>query len=214
MSSSPQTDAARRIRVWPRTLTGRLIATAIALVAVVSLIVAVVTTLALRHFLVTRLDDQLDASTHGVQRAYSSEAVIQSCLTNSLFHYIVAPGPDELAGILDGPCRGVQVATVDPDRQLSSRSISDANVATLDGLEPGVPTTVHIDGAGDYRVLVLGEPGQRVVAGVSTHEVTDTVSSLIGWEALVALLGVVVAAAAATVAVRRQLRPLHAVCLV
>jgi two-component system OmpR family sensor kinase len=70
---------------------------------------------------------------------------------------------------------------------------------------------VSINGAGDYRVLVLGQPGQRVVAGVSTHEVTDTVSSLIGWEALVALLGVLVAAAAATIAVRRQLRPLQAV---
>jgi two-component system, OmpR family, sensor kinase len=211
MSSSPQTDAPRQIRLWPRTLTGGLIATAIALVAVVSLIVAVVTTLALRHFLVSRLDDQLDASTHGVQVAYSSESVIRSCLTNGEFHFVVAPGPDELAGSLDGPCRGVQVGRVDPDDQFSSSSISGADLAMLDGLQSGVPTTVPIAGAGDYRVLVLGQPGPRVVAGVSTHEVTDTISSLIGWEALVALLGVVVAAAAATIAVRRQLRPLHAV---
>jgi two-component system OmpR family sensor kinase len=212
MSSSQQTEAPSGIRLWPRTLTGGLIATAIALVAVVSLIVAIVTTLALRHFLLTRLDDQLDASTHGVQASYSSESVIRSCETNSLFHLFVAPGPDELAGSLDGPCRGVQVATVDPDGDhISSSPVSDADLATLDGLESGLATTVHIDGAGDYRVLVLGPTGQRVVAGVSTHEVSDTISSLIGWEALVALLGVVAAAVAATIAVRRQLRPLHAV---
>ena len=61
MSSNPPPDAAarRRVSFLPTTLTGRLVLTSITLVAAVSVVVAVVTTLALRSFLLERLDDQL-----------------------------------------------------------------------------------------------------------------------------------------------------------
>ena len=65
MSSNPPPDAAtrRRFSFLPTTLTGRLVLTSITLVAAVSIVVAVVTTLALRSFLLDRLDDQLHEAT-------------------------------------------------------------------------------------------------------------------------------------------------------
>jgi two-component system OmpR family sensor kinase len=224
MSSNPPTEAGAyprrptaagpRVRLWPRTLTGGMIATAIALVAVVSLLVAVVTTLALRQFLLARLDDQLEAATRGVQVSYATRGPL-ACDAQGTLSIPLQPGPAELVGVLDGPCRGVQVSTVEGPatrQRISAHTVADADLATLDGLPTGTPQTVDIQGAGEYRVMVLQDPsGQRVVAGVSTRDVSDTISRLIGWEALVALLGVLVAAGAATIAVRRQLRPLNAV---
>jgi two-component system, OmpR family, sensor kinase len=212
MSSSRLTDVASRVRLRPRTLTGGMIATAVTLVAVVSVLVATVTTLELRHFLLQRLDDQLLAATRGVEAAYASDGGV-SCSATEI-RIALGPSPAELAGALDGPCQGVQVATVDDSHgptRFTAHAIDSDDLARLAQLPIGTPQTVHVSGAGEYRVLVLDETGQRVVAGVSTHDVSDTVSRLIGWEALVALLGVLVAAAAATIAVRRQLRPLNAV---
>src|SRR4051794_21618617 len=74
MSSSPQSDPSPRalapppvrpgrgFRFWPSSLTGRLVLTTITLVAVVSIVVATVTTFALHSFLLQRLDDQLDSA--------------------------------------------------------------------------------------------------------------------------------------------------------
>jgi two-component system OmpR family sensor kinase len=190
-----------------------MIATAIALVAVVSLLVAVVTTLALRQFLLERLDDQLEAATRGVQVSFATNGPL-ACGPQGQTSIPIQPGPAELVGVLDGPCRGAQVSTVEGPatrQRITAHTVSAADLATLDSLPIASPQTVDVQN-GEYRVLVLQDPsGLRVVAGVSTRDVSDTISQLVGWEALVALLGVLVAAAAATVAVRRQLRPLTAV---
>jgi two-component system OmpR family sensor kinase len=50
-----------------------------------------------------------------------------------------------------------------------------------------------------------------VVAGLPTRAIDETVSNLVGYELLLVLVGVGVAAAAGTVLVRRQLRPLRRV---
>src|SRR4051794_4823498 len=229
MSSSPQIDGPeppgwalglrrvrRRVRrqvsrrVWPRSLTGGLIASSIALVAVVSVVVGVVTTLALREFLLQRLDNQLAAVAHGVEAAYGPGGPGESGCGVGGAQF--ATGPADLAGVIGGGCRGVYMSTVDSSNQtFDAREVSAADLAELSGVPAGSAGTVHIDGAGEYRVLAVDEQGARVVVGLSTNDVSETVTRLIGWEALVALLGVVAAAVGATFAVRRQLRPLTAV---
>jgi two-component system OmpR family sensor kinase len=205
VSSSPQADSpTRRLRVWPRTLTGGMTATAIALVAVVSLLVAIVTTLALRQFLLQRLDDQLTNVARGVQAEFVPGGPCAAIR-------VAAPAPADLIGVLDEGCTEVLVTKVDPAHGITTQHIEDGDLQALDDVAVGVPTTVDLGGAGQFRVLVLNQGDTTVVAGVSTHDVSETITRLIGWEALVALLGVLVAAAAATIAVRRQLRPLNAV---
>jgi two-component system OmpR family sensor kinase len=208
MSSSPQTDRDRRLRLWPRSLTGGLIASSIALVALVSVVVGAVTTVALRQFLLHRLDDQLQAVIRGVDAGFGPAGPGAVCRAGAP----LGTGPADLAGVLGDGCRQVQVSTVDAAQHTyTTRSVGAPDLSELADVTPGSPTTVHIDGAGDYRVLILDDGGTLVVAGLSTGDVNGTVSRLAGWEVLVALLGVLAAAAAATYAVRRQLRPLNAV---
>ena len=53
--------------------------------------------------------------------------------------------------------------------------------------------------------------GKIVVTGLPTADVDETLASLVWWEVLLILLGVVAAGGVGTVVVRRQLRPLHEV---
>jgi two-component system OmpR family sensor kinase len=53
--------------------------------------------------------------------------------------------------------------------------------------------------------------GHTIVTGLPTDDVETTIGRLVGWEALVALIGVIAAAGAASFLVRRQLTPLREV---
>src|SRR3954447_14881961 len=75
MSSNPPPEPAgppgRRgaVRLLPRSLTTRLILTTILLIALVSAVVCIVTTVALHRYLVARLDDQVGAAAAGWARS-------------------------------------------------------------------------------------------------------------------------------------------------
>jgi two-component system OmpR family sensor kinase len=70
---------------------------------------------------------------------------------------------------------------------------------------------VTLPGLGDYRVMAYPADGGTNVVGLPTDEVSSTLSRLVSLEVLFALLAVFVAAGAALVVVRRQLRPLREV---
>jgi two-component system OmpR family sensor kinase len=71
---------------------------------------------------------------------------------------------------------------------------------------------VSLAGYGDYRVIATSyAPGVTLLGGLPLDDVDDTLTSLIWTEALLTLLAVVAAAAAGTLLVRRQLRPLREV---
>jgi two-component system OmpR family sensor kinase len=93
-------------------------------------------------------------------------------------------------------------------------SVRDLKVVTSVPADGDVHT-IDVPDHGSYRVIaasgyVDNQPA-TLVAGLPTHDVDDTIAGLVRWEALLTLLGVLVAAGAGLVVVRRQLRPLREV---
>lgn len=193
-------------RLLPATLTGRLIVTAVALVAVVGVGVSAFATLTMRSYLTDRLDSQLHDSLDrfdreldrlpGGSRPPASEplpaAVGQGEGTvTAVFHDAVRRG--DLVG--DGRQERLPAAVLDVLADLPA---------------DGRTRTVDLSRLGTYRVLaVRNDDGAVVVGGLPTADLDETLTSLIVWEGLLTVGGTLAAAAAARVLVRRQLRPLR-----
>lgn len=170
----------------PRSLTARLVVTAVALVAVVSLLVGTVTTLGMRAWLTNRLDSD----------------VAQSLRPSPGRGPMGAPGTLQ-AVFVSGDQQGSVVTTGFGERELDDDVLS---VLADAGQEP---STLDLPELGSYRVVALRTPdGVRVVAGLPTDDVDEATWSLIRLEIVLTLLGIVAAAMAGTAVVRRQLRPL------
>ncbi|MCX6399490.1 MAG: HAMP domain-containing sensor histidine kinase [Propionibacteriales bacterium] len=197
----------------PRSLTSRLTVTAVALVAVVSLLIGTVTTIGMRAWLTDRLDDDVAAAFTRVQRVPDG---------------VPRPGPG--GGIVgpDGGGFGREVGmltatlsdsgdqgTVIRDRaggKVSLVALDDGALAALAGATDGGAQTVDVPGVGLYRVVARGDQsGATLVVGLPTDDVDEVTMSLVRWEIALALLGIVAAAMAGSAVVRRQLRPLREV---
>ncbi|MER3390777.1 MAG: ATP-binding protein [Microcella sp.] len=188
------------MRGW--SLQQRLVAGILALLAVATLGIGVVSTFALRSSLVGQLDDELRSTTQRV--AATLEA-----------------GSDEPGRSLLGPGLplGSLIAIVSPQGRVTAAYLDlDAEVRELSALQQRVlagasveqPRTIRFPGRlGEYRVL--GVPvGQNstVVVGLSTREVTVTTARL-GATITAVLVGTLLIAAALGRSVARvALRPL------
>ncbi|KQT94450.1 hypothetical protein ASG49_06140 [Marmoricola sp. Leaf446] len=194
----------------PRTLTARLVVTAVALVAAVSLLIAAITTLAIRSSLLDRLDGDVRAS---VQRLGPGPYADRDGDGGG-----PGPGPDQrnqapgtLVSVLDSPTGSfgaVLTRELGGRRELSTRALGILGDVPADG------EVHHVDlpGVGSYRVAASTQAdGTTAVNGLPTREVDETVATLVGYEALLILLGLGLAAGLGTVVVRRQLRPLNEV---
>ena len=194
----------------PRTLTARLVVTAVVLVAVVVALIATVTALATQAYLTGQLDDEVRSSTDRAGRARGPEF----------------PGPTPDGRGPDGRGQGVGTVTaffyqdhtgvgdviVESRRGADQRQLSDAALEVLRAVPRDDEVhEVDLPGLGDYRVQASDENAQWVVSGLPTDDVDDAVASLIRWELLLGMLGVLAAAAAGTIVVRRQLQPLREV---
>lgn len=199
-------------------LTSRLVLTAVALVAVVSLIIGATTALAMRSYLTDQLDDRVKSSLARAQVAPNFIAY------GDVGGPPDGPGPVPPGGVDE--IRGQSVGTLtafwltDYDGVLSdliteggkSRSVPDGALDLIDDLPvDGRPRTIDLPGVGSYRVAVTGSAANKVAVGLPTSDVDNVVSSLILWEALLIVLGSLLAAGAGLVVVRRQLRPLREV---
>ncbi|NYI76442.1 sensor histidine kinase [Nocardioides panzhihuensis] len=183
-------------------LTSRLVITAVSLVLVVSLLIATVATIALRETLLDRLDRDVRDMARGV--AGPGPAVRLNLAPDSVF----AEFPE------NGEARGT-LGDFDPDE------VEPLTVADLETLQKvSVDARAHyveLPDHGTYRVIAQAvlntSTGQTVivVTGHSTGEVEKTIGSLIFWEALLTLLGVLAAAGVGYIVVRRQLSPLREV---
>src|SRR4051794_8005225 len=149
----PAAGATGRPTLLPTTLTGRLVLTSIALVAAVSIVVAVVTTLALRSFLLQRLDAQLSEAVGRVEVTFPGGPDLseqQLCMSGDRGPggQIPAQGPGSLNGVLVGQCPHAEVVTEDGPR----KAVSDASVAILENVPvDAAPHTVDLPGLGTYR---------------------------------------------------------------
>ena len=186
-------------------LTSRLVITAVALVALVSVLIGTATTLAMRDALTGRLDQdvigELQRATHPEGPRGPSGPPPRRGDSCGPVH---AQDVGSLLVVLDADPRGC-VVTETSERTLPSQVLDVLAELPTDG----EPHTVDLPGVGTYRAAAREANGVTVVTGRPTEKVDDAIGSLIGWEVLLALLGVAAAAGAGTVVVRRQLRPLR-----
>lgn len=196
----------------PASLTGRLIVTVVTLVAVVSLLVSVTATLVMRSFLTGQLDDKVVQSLSRAEfRVRGGDVPIPPSTPNN-----GDPRPlgfaQDVGSItalnLDGDITGNVIKS---GRGGNFQALSTSALAKLSDIKPGEkPREVTLPALGSYRVAAKATPtGAIVLQGLPTHDMDSTISSLIWWESLLALLGVGAAAAGGRVLVRRQLQPLR-----
>jgi two-component system, OmpR family, sensor kinase len=195
-------------------LTSRLVLTAVLLVTVVAVLIAGAATLGLHSYLSGRLESDvkasLDQSVAAAQHARTTgggplQAPGDGDRDN---HPFDGPRLDILAGVIAQGSSGVQIHT-----EHGGDAYLDAATVTMLG---NVPADGHghdtaVPGFGEYRVASQQTPEGQIIVGLPTSSVDGPVSQLVVWEALFGALGVAAAAAAGSVVVRRQLRPLREV---
>lgn len=206
-------------RLVPQSLTDRLLATLLLLVALVSIVVAAVTTLALREYLMSRLDAQLVAASDRHQDGMpGGDGDGSGPPPGSDFPCaVLRPGESRgngfgqaagtLIGRFDSTCRSVVVVTEHGTLQ----DLGSQAAIVLSRLDPSTePRTVELS-EGSYRVIVQRDASSISVTGLPTTDVADTLGRVVVWESAVALGGVALAALLGQGLVRRQLAPLRRV---
>ncbi|MFW6775903.1 sensor histidine kinase [Nocardioides sp. CPCC 205120] len=209
--AAPGGAAPRRRRL--ATLTARLVATTVLLTTLLALAIGAATTLAMRGDLTGQLDGEVRSL---AQRAGGP----------------VPQGPD--GDPADGPCgdrfvpgsRGpgtlfaqLYDAAAASEGVVLTEEVCGERVLSTTALDrlADVPAdgdvhAVDLPALGSYRVVATSRAdGSVVVSGLPTERVDDAVASLVLYELLIGLAAVLLAGAAASVVVRRQLRPLRAV---
>jgi two-component system OmpR family sensor kinase len=219
---------ARRAR--PRwTLRRRLVAVVVALVATVAAVMGLASTLALRSSLLRQIDDRLDSAS---TRAAAAPGRLDRAQELGLAPPEDAgdaattdPGEQQRDGVppafgLPGQDVGtvslfesadgsaVQAGYLDDSARIQPLT-ADQTAVLLDIAADGTPRTVDLPGLGSYRVqAVVSDGGDTSVTAIPLAGVTSTVDAYVAVEVAVAALGLLVAAALATLLVRRELRPL------
>ncbi|MFE2153952.1 sensor histidine kinase [Streptomyces lavendulae] len=201
-------------RRW--SLRTRLVVSAVALIAVVGAAIGAVTTLALRSYLVARLDEQLSVS---LDMAFRGPGAGKAARENSL-GFVLAPGnPNGTAGIRLGPDGKVLASglsssgdgsPLDHVRPLGETQFQ-ALLAAARRAAPGRPGPVQAElpGLGGYRVRSAAD-GSLVLA-IPLRDVDRTVGTLVGVEVSVTLAGLIAASLAGQALIGIALRPLRRV---
>jgi two-component system, OmpR family, sensor kinase len=191
--------------VTSHSLRTRLVATTLLLLAIASTVIAVVTTISLRHFLIGRLDGEVRLSSRVFIRAEPG-----SLPTLMPPDRGPRPPPDALTAVVrDG---AVVAASVFPFGE-DPRPVPESEYPDLVELPTGVPPRgVDLGELGDYRLVATRTPiGDIVVTGLPEAPVQATVTSLVLIELVVTGITLAGAGAAAAMVVRRELRPLERV---
>lgn len=176
----------------------RLVVGIVGLLAVVSIVVGVLSVLALRQTLLDRLDDQVrDAAGRAAGPAPAGQG----------------DQPDNRIGTLVVRVHdGVVVRAEYVTEHGTEVDVDDAQVAALLALDLGPdPVAVQLDDLGEFRVAARSAPrpgGDLVIAGLPTAEVTATTTNLALIFGLVTVLALAAAALVGTQVVRVALRPL------
>ncbi|MFC6419754.1 sensor histidine kinase [Sanguibacter inulinus] len=230
MSAVPAADGRGRAQSprRPWTLRRQLVALLIGLVLLICSILAVVSTLSLRSELVGQIQDDLrQASSRAVDRPLkdlggSSTPPASGCPDGtgcSTADPGQAPTPYQVpgqgAGDIDVLLSGstvVHAGYVDESGDFRSLVGTDA-LATLEALATdGRIHEVDLGDLGSFLAISTTTPsGDTVVTAVSTAPADDPLRSYVAVEVALIVLAVLLAAAAATVLVRRALRPLERV---
>ncbi|HCB02804.1 MAG TPA: HAMP domain-containing sensor histidine kinase [Nocardioides sp.] len=190
-------------------LTSRLVLTVVALVVLVAVLIGGAAIAALNAQLNRQIDDDLHRL---AQRPIFIEGSQPDFPSGG-----GGPGPGNggsegagpqslLVTFEDGQVVSAQMLGFGPGNTVQ---LSDDAVAEL----RDVPADDHVHqvdlpGFGTYRVIMRTSGDQSQVVGLPTDRNDEAVTTLIGWEALLIVLGALVAAGGGLLLVRRQLRPL------
>ncbi|MCW2619640.1 MAG: Sensor protein [Modestobacter sp.] len=185
---------------------------------VVLALVGLVSTLTLRHQLVSQVDERLAAADYratetaqGYGPPSGAPQSVDGDGDEPDFLDVRGQGAGTLtARVVDGECT---TSTVLGDR-FATTTLTAGQGATVAAVDPGSgPRTVVLGGdLGEYRVVASRTPdGDVIVTGLPLSGASQALGYLVAVEVLVGLLGLVAAAFAATVVIRRTLRPLDRV---
>ncbi|SDP51943.1 two-component system, OmpR family, sensor kinase [Klenkia soli] len=206
---APSTAPRRRLSLRARLLVAFLVPTVVVLA-----LVAFVSTTVLRHELMRQVDDRLEGAGSRTEQ-YAGDLDDRPTEPGgsgpSDRGYPPGQGEGTLVASFEG---GVCTYSAVIQRSGSELALTSAQTAALDGVAGDwSATTVDVGGGlGEYRVVGATTPdGDLVVTGLPLDSVDEAVHSLILVEALAGLLALLAAAGAATVVIRRQLRPLDRV---
>ncbi len=225
ISSRPQRGLTPR---W--SLRARLLTALVGLLALVCLIVGITTTVAIKQFLIHRLDAQVTAAGgrsadagggggpgHGPPRGGSpggGSGEVPSG-TDSGVQFLLSPGQSTGtlgARIVDGKVSAAGVLS-DASPQPAVQALAGDQSASLLRLPAdGTAHTLRIGSLGEYRLLARqAADGDILVTGLPLNDLNATVYRLIAVELAVAAAGLLAATLVGLVIVRRSLRPLKRV---
>jgi two-component system OmpR family sensor kinase len=206
------TDSGRP--AWSRrrpTLRTKLVAILVGLMALAFVLVAAVTTVALRGFLQNRLDQQLEAA--GDRFSVSLEHPNDHDADNDRqFSAVAGQAAGTLgARVLAGKVTAAAVVGRDTDDPATAPgSAARAIIGRLTADRR--PYSVDIPGLGEYRVVVSpGDDGDLLVTGLPMEDVHETITRLVGIEAVVFGAVLLLVGVSGTAFVRLALRPLNRV---
>ena len=187
----------------------------VALLTLAFVLVAVATTIALRGFLMERLDQQLRAAGDRYTLSLEHPGDHDPDNRNRGFRTVSGQAEGTLgARVVNGHVTAAAIVGHDSDDP-TGRSVvgNPAALATIAALhaDPS-PHTIHLERIGDYRVLAApGDDGDLLVTGLPTHPVEETIHRLMLIEAVVYAIALVLAALGGAALVRFALRPLNRV---
>lgn len=196
--------AAINERIARLSLRRRLIIVQLALLLTSCAIIAAASTLALRHFLLTRLDQQLTAA--GNRYAISLEHPSDGD-TDNPFRAVTGQAAGTLgARILHGTVTSIGLVPAGDEPDAVSPT-ARARIASLSASTQ--PRTIDLPGLGDYRVLVqAGRDGDLLVTGLPQHGLDETIARLATIEAIVFAAALLLTGLIGALAIRLSLRPL------
>ena len=192
------------------TLRRRLVLGIVGLLAAVTIVIGILSVLALQGFLVARLDDQLTQATGRSQNAVEGGADPGRPHPSDL---VALPGQrtGTLAGIVSNGQLGNAAVL---DEQGQPVALDATQLAQFIGLPiGGAPRTVDLGGdLGSYRVVVREtSAGDGLLVGLPLSDVQATVLQLTAVIAGIGFAGVAAAGIAGAIVVRLALRPLERV---
>jgi two-component system OmpR family sensor kinase len=208
-ATGPPSKRRRWTGLRGRSLRFQIVVTLVVLLTVSFAVVAAVTAIALRTFLLQRLDQQLAAA--GTRFSASLEHPDDHDADNT---DQLSATQGQAAGTLGARVLNGQVTAIaviahhDDDESASSR---DKQVVA--SLKPNNnPRTIDFPTLGEYRILVTaGDDGDILITGLPEHPVDETIGRLLLIELAVFAAALLLTGTAASLSVRWSLRPLHRV---
>jgi two-component system OmpR family sensor kinase len=201
----------RPLRDW--TLRTRIVASLLGVLIVLCVAIGLFTEVALNHFLVNRLDDQLTAA-----RGRSTQA-FQNPPPNAARRNVDDPGrfllpPGSPTGSVGAHLANGQVTNGERLDSTGQRvKLSDAVMSKLTAVKPDDdPRTLELPGLGAYRVVATTvAPGDVLISGLPMSGVKAILVQMTWVIAALGVIGLIIAAIVGAFIVRLALRPLRRV---